>query len=124
MPAELRHIVFSTGDLIEAVAEQQKLLGDPFNSKAVSDFDLYDSDNGPCIKMIILHASTGAERVLELDSSELAVAVMKYCFIKRIPLPKYSEKSLHRVNDQLALMISMGGKTRRFHMSGEGAKLA
>lgn len=117
MPAELRHIIFSTADIIDAVAEQQKALGAQFESAAVSNLSLSDSENGPCLGMTIFRGPANAAQALTLEGEELAVAVMKYCFIKKIPLPRHAEKSLHRVNNQLALMISVGGRMSRFSVS-------
>ena len=87
MPAELRHIIFSTADIIDAVAEQQKASGNPFEAVAVSNLSLSDSDNGPCLGMTIFRGPATAAQALTLEGEELAVAVMKYCFVKKMPLP-------------------------------------
>ena len=111
MPSEVRIIVFTAEDVLEAIegfdATAEKRL---FRGKAI---DCHVRKH-PKVHAILEVERAGGEEIdtVDLNSSQLAAALISFCRERRIPLPRNARKELDVIDDQLALRLEVGTKNQ------------
>lgn len=105
MPAELRLIMFSADEVLEAVsllneaASQKVFTGKPVacrlraNPKAIAVLEV---ERGPDIA------------TMDIDSTHLIAAIIAYCRKAHIPLPRQAKKELDVLGDVLLVKLTIG----------------
>ncbi|HVT52669.1 MAG TPA: hypothetical protein VHE77_13915 [Dongiaceae bacterium] len=108
MSSETRRITFTSEELVQAVAnhrrdEKQSFPGSRIRGARVSQH------NGSDLKIaFMLDPSTGdGTKEIELRPTEVGVALIKFCRLKKIPLPRRASKSLAADNGQIALVLTL-----------------
>ncbi len=111
MPSEVRIIVFTSEEVLEAIeafdAYAEKRL---FRGTAI---DCHVRKN-PRVHAVLEVERGGGEEVdsVDLNASQLAAALISYCRERRIPLPRNARKELDVIDDQLVLRLEVGGKNQ------------
>ncbi len=105
MADEVRVILFSSEETLEAISllnvtASQRL----FFGKAVS-CTLRSEPNVIAVVEVEIH--DGIEPV-EIDSTQLAAAMIRYCRRAHIPLPRKAKKELDVLNNQLVMKLTLG----------------
>ena len=123
MPTEMRHLIFSPAEVLEAVKEFNRRRGTPLPAGSVVQCgpDGMEAEEGAIRFRIVLTSSPakGAvpdkpvenTREMVIESHVLAAALILYCRDRRIPLPVIAEKSLQRFGEQVCLIAIIRSKT-------------
>ena len=114
MPTEIRHIIFSSAEVLEAIARFFRQRGKPLPGGQVCEAGPADTlPNEPVIFRVVTapnepHA-TEPQR-LDLFGAELTSALIGYCRHRDIPLPVKGSKSLERFGSRIGLIVSTAGR--------------
>ncbi len=109
MPSEVRIIAFTPEDVLEAIdgfgAIADKRL---FRGKAI---DCHVRKH-PEVHVVLEVQRAGGEKIgpVDLNSTQLAAALISFCFDHYIPLPRVASKELDVIDDQLVLRLELGAK--------------
>jgi hypothetical protein len=112
MPAEIRHIIFSQEELVDALARhfssRPTLL--PGAEIVACKFGT-DPEVGSITCSVFIRADESCEEEeKKLEPSLVAAAMLAYCITKRIPIAKKSSKGLRIMNGDLALSLILHDK--------------
>lgn len=111
MPSEVRIIVFTPEEVLEAI--------EGFNAHA--DKRLFRGATIDChvrkhprVHAILEVERAGGEEIdtVDLNASQLAAALISYCRERRIPLPRSAKKELDVIDSQLVLRLEVGVKNQ------------
>jgi hypothetical protein len=103
MSTETRKITFSTEEVIQAVSKHRRDEKQPLPESRIRGMKVED---GVVPKFALqLEDRDDGRTSIELRPAEVAVALIKYCRLKRIPLPKRATKSLDLDHGQVALVL-------------------
>jgi hypothetical protein len=108
MSSETRRITFTSEELVQAVANHRRDEKQPFPASRVRGSTVTQT-NGSALKVAFaLDPSTGdGSKELELKPTEVGVALIKFCRLKKIPLPRLATKSLAADGGQICLVLSL-----------------
>jgi len=108
MSSETRRITFTSEELVQAVANHRRDEKQPFPSSRVRGAQVTQA-NGSGLKIAFaLDPATGdGAKELELKPNEVGAALIKFCRLKKIPLPKRATKSLAANDGQIILVLSL-----------------
>lgn len=107
MPSEVRIIVFTVEEALNAVVQFSKTLDAPLFRGKPSDLHVRKT---PQVRAIIEVERSGSEDIetVDLNSSHLAAALITYCRSAGIPLPRNARKELDVLGDQIVLRLEVG----------------
>lgn len=117
MPSEIRHILFSSAEVLEAVVQQARRSGRTLPTGSVISTEVVLSVPGAPVRFRVEVApdrrqatapDDGANHILEFQSEDLAVALLAYCRSRAIPIPMRAEKALHKFGSRLGLVLTIG----------------
>jgi hypothetical protein len=134
---ELRCLVFSDQEVAGAVFDRRRKRAEAVPTGMVMGVTFHQppAGEGGLEAMIRLTDDFGDDRVLSVDDTEIAAALVHHCMNRKIPLPVDSDKSVHVINGSATLMITMNfnrpprmvplasGDQRRDAAPAEGADL-
>jgi hypothetical protein len=103
MSTETRKISFSSEEVIQAVFKHRRDEKQPLPESRIRGMKVEDG----VVPKFTLHVEDRGDGKtgIDLRPAEVAVALIKYCRLKRIPLPKKASKSLGLENDQVTLVL-------------------
>ena len=106
MSSESRRITFTFEELTQAVANHRRDEKRPFPSSRIRGSKVSEV-NGSGLKIaFVLDPSTGdGSKELELRPTEVGVALIKFCRLKKIPLPRQATKSLAADSDGRIVLV-------------------
>jgi hypothetical protein len=106
MSSETRRIIFTSEELVQAIANHRREEKQSFPGSRVRGARVTEV-NGSGLKVaFMLDPSTGdGSTELELKPTEVGVALIKFCRLKKIPLPRRAAKSLSVDNGHIALVL-------------------
>ncbi len=115
MPTEIRHILFTSGEVVEAAALFSQQRGQPLPSGTVTEAAPLETVAGDAIGFRIsveLDRPEGKEkdtrvRSFEFVGADLAAILIMYCKRRNIPMPMKGAKSLQRFGSKIGLIVSM-----------------
>ncbi|MBP0496282.1 hypothetical protein [Roseomonas indoligenes] len=127
MPTELRHIIFSSAEIVEAVSLFARSRGRPLPPGQITEAAALDTEPGSAVtfRLSILPDASDREagrlsperlsperlspERLSMDWSgpELAAALLRYCRGRNIPMPVRGSKSLQRFGTQVGLVVTI-----------------
>ena len=122
MPKELRHLLFRPPEVVQAVKEYHRRIGDPLPAGAVARCGPETADAAVQFRIILtpdlvaaadgsLVAAVGGERQeLLIEGPTLAAALILHCRDRKIPLPAAADKSLQRFGEQVCLIVTLNPK--------------
>jgi hypothetical protein len=105
MPTELRKIVFSKNDLLDAFNARTSSTGDGALPEGdVEDVHVYQKFGGG-VKVLIDIRDVREERIkrFNIDAAAISDALLQYCNDHQIPVSKKAEKYLEVIGDNIAL---------------------
>lgn len=111
MPSEVRIIVFTSEEVLDAVEQFSETLDTPLFRGKPSDLHVRKS---PQVRAILEVERAGGEEIetVDLNSSHLAAALITFCRKRRIPLPRNAKKELDIIEDQLVLRLEVGSPSQ------------
>lgn len=105
MPTEMRKIVFSKNELLDAFNERPKRKSDSLlPDGSIEDVYVYQKFGGG-VKVLIDVRISGEEHIkrFSLDPAAISDVLLNYCNARQIPISKQAEKYLEVIGDNLAL---------------------
>mgnify|MGYP001555584020 CR=1 FL=1 len=107
MPTEIRRIVFSIAETLDAISDYNKL---PQNNAklppgTIDGCVVKDEPDG--IVRLDIRDADGQHHDHILPHATVGAALLRYCRTTKIPLPKRGQKSLQVVGDNVALYIEI-----------------
>ena len=112
MPSEVRIIVFTSQDVLQAITEFSKTLESPlFRGKPTDIFVRKKREAGFAVVEVDRDGS-GTVETVDLDASHLAASLISYCRSAHIPLPRSAKKELDVLGDQIVLRLEVGAPSR------------
>jgi hypothetical protein len=109
MTSETRRIIFSAEELIQAITKLRRDEEQPLPESRIRGAKI-ESGEGPVpqVSLVLDPARGDGANAIAFRPTEIAVALIKFCRLKRIPLPKRVEKSLGVDHGRIALVLHLG----------------
>lgn len=109
MSTETRRITFSPTELIQAISRHRRDERQPLPESRIRGAKV-EPGEGPVPRVALLLDPAGGDGAPAIDfrPTEVAVALIKFCRLKRIPLPKRAEKSLGIDHGNISLVLHLG----------------
>ena len=116
MPNEIRHVIFSVSEMVEAITTYNRSRGVAMPSGTVVGAGPGDAQPGKPVRFSISvlpdTAMQGAEKEktqeVTLGGADLVAALVNYCKNCSIPVPLKGSKMLERFGSQVGLVITIG----------------
>ena len=108
MPTELRRLVFSKQELVEAIDSHNRNAAEKLPPGSVASCEVRKEEDNISAAIEITDQQSGETQQVELNAAYLGAALLRFCIDKKIPLPRQSAKSLQVVGDNIALNITKG----------------
>ena len=106
MSSEIRRITFTSEELVQAVGNHRRDEKQPFPGSRVRGSRVTGANGSDLKVALVLDPSTGdGSKEIELRQTEVGVALIKFCRLKKIPLPRRASKSLAAENNQIVLVL-------------------
>lgn len=102
---ELRCIVFTDREIVSAVSDRRRRIGEPLPRGTVREVSF--TIDGTVTTRLEMAAEDGSVAAVELGEPEVVAAMVAYCMARKVPLPVDAEKTLYVVRGALTLMITM-----------------
>jgi hypothetical protein len=108
MTTETRRITFSSEELVQALSRHRRDEKQPLPESRIRGSKV-ENGVGPVPRVTLLLDPAGGDGATAMDfrPTEVAVALIKFCRLKRIPLPRRAEKSLGVDHGQIALVLQL-----------------
>ena len=108
MTTETRRITFSSEELIQALSRHRRDEKQPLPESRIRGSKV-ESGEGPVPRVTLVLDPAGGDGVTAMDfrPTEVAVALIKFCRLKRIPLPKRANKSLGIDAGKISLVLQL-----------------
>ncbi len=106
MPTERRRIIFSDDEIVSAALAHCRATGVPIPDAEVEEQLIEtDSDCG----LILTFAVSSPDQIDEvrLDADSVLTALISYCRMQSIPLPRSAAKRLDPLGDALSMVFDM-----------------
>ena len=105
MPQEIRKIIFSPAEVLEALDERAGNGSVPLDAKVGLALD----ESGRTLEMTLdLGADGSSPRRSERDATEVGSSLIKYCLDNGIPIPRDAKRSLDLHEGKLTLILRTG----------------
>jgi hypothetical protein len=119
MPIEIRHILFTPGEVVEAASLFSNQRGQPIPSGTVTEAAPLESIAGDAIRFrftVEMDKAEGGDRsvrfrTFDFIGSDLAALLLNYCKRRGIPIPMKGSKSLQRFGSKVGLIVSLNGNS-------------
>ena len=111
MPTEVRHIIFTSEELFEALKIFRDRRRSPMPDAPIDRLAILSD---PDIRAIVVFgpASDGTRPApVEADADEVATAIILFCIDNKIPLPVTSSKHLQMFGGSVGLVIHKNANT-------------
>jgi hypothetical protein len=106
MPTERRRIIFSDNEVAAAVLSFCRATGVPVPDAKV-ERQSRNTENDFCLLLTFAVGSPDQIDELELDAETVLNALVSYCRMQSIPLPKAAAKRLERHDGALSMVFEM-----------------
>src|SRR3954462_10797117 len=108
MTTEIRRITFSSEELVQAISRHRRDEKQPLPETRIRGSKV-ESGEGPAprVSLVLDPAGGGGATSMDFRPTEIAVALIKFCRLKKIPLPKRAEKSLGVDRGQISLVLQL-----------------
>lgn len=119
MPTEFRRIVLTNDELLDAIAlynraAKQKLPVGRFESCTVKD------EQDLIVTLEICDISTDKRYNIDLKAAYIGASIIKWCQGQKIPIPRSAAKTVEAVGDNIALHLTINGKSDDLFDVAEG----
>jgi len=107
MATETRRITFTNEELILALTRQRRDEKQPLPESRIRGA-VVEADGAGIKVEIMLQSQTGdGLEPLDIRPAEVAAALIKFCHLQKIPLPRRAAKSIAVNNGQIALVLKL-----------------
>ena len=105
MAAELRHIIFSKQEVVEAVQSYMRRSGERMPPGVVTRITV---KSGEEIGILFQVTEDVSDKIhtFYVDGDKLTAALILHCKTNRIPLPYKAQKSLQMVGSNISMLVS------------------
>lgn len=106
MPTERRRIIFSDDEIVSAALSHCRMAGIPVPDAEVEKQTI--STDGDC-RLLLTFAVSSPDQVDEvrLDANGVLTALIEYCRVHSIPLPKAASKRLEPQDGAVSMVFDM-----------------
>lgn len=106
---ELRCLVFTDQEVVNAVFDRRRKRAEATPAGMVTGVTYHHASHGDGGLEALIHVTDdyGDDRVVTVNETEVAAALVHHCMSRKIPLPVDSDKIVHVVNGSATLMITM-----------------
>lgn len=104
MPLEHRTLTFDSVELAEALTGHSAVTRKPFPAGIVVSVEL-EQDPKTVIKVTVQDYHIARKVSVSMEPEQMAAALIHYCRVKKVPLPRRSRKSLHVEDGRVLLKI-------------------
>ncbi len=109
MSSETRRITFSSEELVQALSRHRRDERQPLPESRIRGSKVENGEGPvPRVSLILDPAGGDGGAAMEFRATEVAVALIKFCRLKRIPLPRRAEKSLGVDRGHISLVLFLG----------------
>jgi hypothetical protein len=109
MTTETRRITFSSQELIQALSRHRRDEKQPLPESRIRGSKIEKGEGPvPRVSLVLDPAGGDGATAMEFRATEVAVALIKFCRLKRIPLAKRAEKSLGVDHGRISLVLHLG----------------
>lgn len=105
MPSERRRILFTDDEIVEAVISHCRATGIAVPHADVESLEI-DRDSDCALTLTFAVASPDQSDQIHVDSDTLLAALVSYCRLAAIPLPRAIRKHLEPKDGCLSMVIS------------------
>jgi hypothetical protein len=105
MAAELRHIIFSKQEVIEAVQQYMHRSGERLPAGVVTRITVKSGEEIGILFQITEDVNDKVH-TFYVDGDKLTASLILYCKTSRIPLPYKSDKQLQMVGSNISMLVS------------------
>lgn len=109
MPTERRRIIFSDGEVVDAALAYCRATGIPVPDAKVERQNIADSDACGLVLGFAVSSPELSDEV-EIDGADMLAALIAFCRMQSIPLPKAAVKRLERHNGAVSMVFEMKRK--------------
>ena len=103
MPIEYRKLIFSKGELTQALTDFGRSNGTLLPNEEFSTVELLDE---PEVSVRVEYESTKKDLAqLSLSRDQVAAALISYCSKRRIPVPRSAKKNLKIEGTRICLLV-------------------
>lgn len=110
MPTELRQIVLSADETMQAIQSYARMTTHFLPHGRVLGFQLEPvvpgGDVGLIISIEAVYGKTHAPLEIKADPADVAELLIRCCLENNIPIPRHSVKTAKAIDGQLALVVS------------------
>ncbi len=106
VPRELRKLVFTADELKSAVFDYCLRNGVRIPQSPIDELLVEDSDSG-FLTMRFSSPDLGDPKLVPLGRDQVGAALIKYCSVNKIPMPRTAKKVLKVDDGEVAMMISL-----------------
>ena len=106
MSTETRRITFTNEELIQAVSKHRRDEKQPLAESRIRGVKVED-DQELRISILLADHIGDAMQAIEFRATEVAAALIKYCRLKRIPLPRRASKALGVDRGLVSLVLQL-----------------
>jgi hypothetical protein len=109
MTTETRRITFSSEELVQAISKHRRDEKKPLPETRIRGSKVENGeDSVPKVRLLLDLSVGGTASHIDFGATEVAVALIKFCRLKRIPLPKRANKSLGVDRGLISLVLQLG----------------
>ena len=107
VPSEIRHIVFSTAEVVAAIREYRRHVSRPLPAGTLRRFEMHPGKGGVRASFEIAPDNATPAQGWEVGGGEITDALILYCGAHNVPLPATGIKTLQRFGDSLLLIVTV-----------------
>jgi hypothetical protein len=108
MTTETRRITFSSEELVQAISRHRRDEKQPLPESRIRGSKVENGDGPiPRISLLLDPRSGDGASAMDFRPTEVAAALIKFCRLKRIPLPRRAEKSLGVDQGRISLVLHL-----------------
>lgn len=114
MITEIRNIIFSNEALGDALFVMSKALKRPWPPGYIKSVEVVE-ENGVQVVLNVYDPKNDHTVRVTFKEAEIAAALIRYCRLHQIPLPKSANKSITTYGDNLSFLIERRVKRTPLH---------
>jgi hypothetical protein len=109
MVTEVRHIIFSSDELMQAVVEYCRASKTPLPAGDVVGSKAAAGENGKSLEvtLIMRQPPDYEDEPVPIENKVVGAALLKHCITQKVPLPRAAGKSLELKDGSVALTLSL-----------------
>ncbi len=112
MVTEIRHVMFESDEVQQALTDFQRHRKRPLPPGTVVEVKMWSDPEAGCALEWIPHGLE-ERRTRVFSADELGAALIHYCMREKIPLPARASKVLQLIGDRMGLIVTIGGRKKK-----------